>query len=204
MDPCAGLFLSRRVVYCAMLLRLNLKILKGTLRNDELPMNNDELPRLGSIIDDVAQLSAQGLDVLAMWEFAHCHILPPFNAFAGVRRRWSGCWVEGKISCKVQVGMWVKWVNAVLNYCNALCAFAILRFQTYVIRFSSTICKAISCIAEGAVVRSESMCSLCAHCVLLIVIWSSNSLSYGCYGLAGVALRVSAVRRCSSQGSKTG
>jgi hypothetical protein len=49
-----------------MLLRLNLKILKGTLRNDELPMNNDELPRLGSIIDDVAQLSAQGLDVLAM------------------------------------------------------------------------------------------------------------------------------------------
>ena len=62
MDPCVSLFLSRRIVYCALLLRLNLK---GTLRNEELQMNN-ELPRLGSIIDDVAQLSAQSPEVLAM------------------------------------------------------------------------------------------------------------------------------------------
>ena len=41
-----------------------------------------------------------------------------------------------------------------------------------VIRFRSTICKAISCLAEGAVVRSESMCSLCAldrHLILQLI-----------------------------------
>ena len=40
--------------------------LEGALRNDELVMNSDELPRLGSIIDDVAQLSAQSLENLSM------------------------------------------------------------------------------------------------------------------------------------------